>query len=184
MIAEVVVKVGGSLLSSAQHLDPVLAAIAAAARGRRITVVPGGGLFADAVREACRRVRVSDEASHWMAVLAMDQFAHLLAERLERGALVESPDGVQEALDAGAVPVLAPFRWLRRADPLPHTWDVTSDSIAAWVAGQLGARQLALIKPPGSEGDVVDLHFHRALPRGLTVVTIPADQIGKHLDLR
>ena len=39
------------------------------------------------------------------------------------------------ALSAGHVPVLAPSRWLREADPLPHAWTVTSDSIAAWVAG-------------------------------------------------
>ena len=50
---------------------------------------------------------------------------------------------------AGRVPVLAPSRWLREADPLPHSWDVTSDSIAAWVAGQAGASTLVLVKAAG-----------------------------------
>jgi aspartokinase-like uncharacterized kinase len=41
---------------------------------------------------------------------------------------------------------LLPFDWLRRADPLPHSWDVTSDSIAAWFARALRARRLMLVK--------------------------------------
>jgi aspartokinase-like uncharacterized kinase len=31
-------------------------------------------------------------------------------------------------------------------DDLPASWDVTSDSIAAWVAGQVGAGRLVLVK--------------------------------------
>ena len=70
------------------------------------------------------------------------------------------------ALDAGRVPVLAPSQWLREADPLPHSWDVTSDSIAAWVAGAVGARELVLVKPAGAAGaDTVDPYFSRVLCR-------------------
>jgi aspartokinase-like uncharacterized kinase len=76
------------------------------------------------------------------------------------------------------VPVLAPSRWLREADPLPHSWDVTSDSIAAWVAGAVGARRLVLIKPPNAAGgDLVDGYFSRALPPQLTTVIVGADQV-------
>ena len=50
------------------------------------------------------------------------------------------------ALATRRLPILAPAEWLRAADPLPHSWDVTSDSIAAWVAGQVFARQLVLLK--------------------------------------
>ena len=76
------------------------------------------------------------------------------------------------------MPVLAPSRWLRQADPLPHSWDVTSDSIAAWVAGQTRARRLIVIKPPGAEGrDLVDRYFSRALPAGISVVIVTADRL-------
>jgi hypothetical protein len=75
------------------------------------------------------------------------------------------------------VAVLAPSRWLRDTDPLPHAWDVTSDSIAAWVAGQLGARHLVLVKPPGAAGaGVVDAYFSRALSPHVTPLIVPADQ--------
>ena len=36
---------------------------------------------------------------------------------------------------------------MRSADALPHSWEVTSDSIAAFVAGALDAGRLVLIKP-------------------------------------
>jgi aspartokinase-like uncharacterized kinase len=73
--------------------------------------------------------------------------------------------------------VLAPYAWLRDADPLPHSWDVTSDSIAAWVAGQVGASRLVLLKPPGAvAGDRMDAHFAQALPAGVNALAIAADR--------
>jgi hypothetical protein len=116
--------------------------LAATARRHWIVVVPGGGSFADAVRLADQRFRLGDSAAHWMAILAMDQYGHLLAD-LARGArLVRS----RRELRPGRLNVLAPSAWLRRADPLPHSWDVTSDSIAAWFARTLRVRRLLLVK--------------------------------------
>jgi probable H4MPT-linked C1 transfer pathway protein len=175
---EIVVKLGGGVLAHAGHFDAALAAIGAAARGRRLLVVPGGGPFADAVRQVDRRLRLSDDAAHWMAVLAMDQYAHLVAARLAGGLLVTGTREIAAAREARLVPVLAPSRWLREADPLPHLWDVTSDSIAAWVAGAVGARRLVLIKPSKAEGgDLVDAYFSRALPPHVTPVIVAADQV-------
>jgi aspartokinase-like uncharacterized kinase len=178
-----VVKVGGSLLAAPGLLDHVLAIVAHAARSQRLVIVPGGGRFADAVRQVGRTIPLSDGAAHWMAVLAMDQYAHLIVDRLANATLVEDPAGVVRALDAGMVPVLAPSRWLRSADPLPHSWDVTSDSIAAWLAGAMGAAHLTLIKPPNSAGDLVDRYFHRALPADVHWIAIPAEQLDQHPDL-
>jgi 5-(aminomethyl)-3-furanmethanol phosphate kinase len=178
-VVEVVVKVGGALLAHAKDFEAVLAMIVAAGRERRLLVVPGGGPFADAVRDVDRRLRLSAAAAHWMAVLAMDQYAHLIADRLAGGVVVVDRQAIETALEARRVPVLAPFRWLRDVDPLPHRWDVTSDSIAAWVAGELGARRLVLIKPPGAvpgAADLVDAHFARSIPSGLEVVIHAADQ--------
>ena len=182
---EIVVKVGGALLAHRPDFDTVITEIGAVAHERRILVVPGGGPFADAVRDVDRQVHLSDDAAHWMAVLAMDQYAQLIAERLTDGQIVETPRTIAAALDAGRVPVLAPFRWLRDADPLPHSWEVTSDSIAAWIAGEVGARFVVLVKPPrvrrGAGGQphagVVDAHFRRVLPADATSVIAGADQI-------
>jgi aspartokinase-like uncharacterized kinase len=173
---DVVVKVGGGLLAAVADLDRVLTAIAALAQSRRTLVVPGGGPFADAVRRVDERIGLPDDAAHWMAVLAMDQYAHLIAARLPHGVVVSS---VAEALvpgDANSIPVLAPSRWLQEADPLPHTWDVASDSIAAWVAGAVDARVLVLVKPAGAANPLVDGYFAHALPGSVQPIMVTADR--------
>ncbi|HUK37555.1 MAG TPA: uridylate kinase [Methanomicrobiales archaeon] len=124
-----VVKVGGSLLSASAGIMACLRE-----SGRPLLVVPGGGPFARLVRS----MHLPDEASHWMAILAMDQVGWALAaggDPVTHGIAV--PRGLE---------VLLPYRAMRERDPLPHRWDVTSDTIAAWVAAELGL-DLLLLKP-------------------------------------
>jgi aspartokinase-like uncharacterized kinase len=175
-----VVKVGGGLLARPQCLDAVLAEIAAASREVALLVIPGGGPFADAVRALDGRVRLTDDAAHWMAVLAMDQYGHLIASRLPTATLVSDPRDIAATLDAGGIPVLVPYQWLREADPLPHSWDVTSDSISAWVAGQVGADRLVLVKPSGASSvAIVDPCFDRVLPAHIKAEIVTPDRIAE-----
>jgi probable H4MPT-linked C1 transfer pathway protein len=177
--ADVVVKVGGSLLAHRDHLDAVLAAVVASSRDTRVTIVPGGGPFADAVRDASHTFTLPDDTAHWMAILAMDQYAHVLASRHRELVVTESLGDVDAAIAARRVAVLAPFRLLRAAEPLPHSWDVTSDSLSAWLAGMLGATRLVLVKPPGASGDtIVDAYFDRALPPNVSSAIVHADDLG------
>jgi 5-(aminomethyl)-3-furanmethanol phosphate kinase len=171
-----VIKIGGGLAAVSGALDRVCCAVAQAARDHRVVVVPGGGPFADAVREFDRRVGVSADAAHWMAILAMDQYAHVLAGRIPGAVLVEEPGALSWAAGPSRVAVLAPSRWMRSADVLPHTWEVTSDSIAAFVAGALDAARLILIKP-AEDGEPVDSYFATALPTGMSCLIIGYDQI-------
>jgi aspartokinase-like uncharacterized kinase len=177
----IVVKVGGGLIAAPGALDAVGAALAAAGRRRRIVVVPGGGPFADAVRDFGRRERLSDDAAHWMAILGMDQYAHVLAERIGGAVLVDEPGAIGTAIGAAGVAVLAPYRWMRAADVLPHSWRATSDSVAAFVAGALDAERLVLVKPvDGSPGpEMVDPCFAAVLPAGLPWVAIGWERVGE-----
>jgi len=176
-LVDIVIKLGGSLLAHPTQLDAVLTIVGNAAADSGLLIVPGGGPFADTVRQVDRDLGLSDDAAHWMAVLAMDQYAHLIISRLTGSALVEDVAEIGFAIAAAQVPVLAPSRWVREADPLPHTWDVTSDSIAAWIAGTIGAERLVVIKPPGaSTCDVVDEYFHRVCPKNVTPLIVPADR--------
>ena len=172
-----VIKVGGGLLDHIDHLDRVAAAISDVSQTSRVVVVPGGGPFADAVRRVDRRLALGDEEAHWMAILGMDQYAHLLAARIDSGAVVAGREQIADAHRRQQVPVLAPSAWLKAVDPLPHSWDVTSDSIAAWVAGELGAARLLLIKPPGARGpDLVDAHFRKTQPACCVCDCLEADE--------
>ena len=166
---DTVIKIGGSLLASPELLHSTLAAIVEESARACVAIVPGGGPFADAVRDADRRFDLDADTAHWMAILAMDQYAHLLAGMRPELALAFSARDVTSTIASGRIPVIAPSRWLHDADPLPHSWDVTSDSISAWFASALGATQLVLVKPPGATGDdVVDSYFSRVLPPTLT----------------
>jgi aspartokinase-like uncharacterized kinase len=175
-----ILKIGGGLLAKAGALDLVVEAVTAFRPGRQLVVIPGGGPFADVVRRMFNRIKIGEDAAHWMAVLGMEQYAHALAARITGAALVDDAAGITRALAAGELPVLAPYRWLRETDPLPHTWEITSDSIAAWFAGALGARRVVLIKAVGrDERTLVDSYFFRTLPQGVEHLVVTADDLGQ-----
>jgi aspartokinase-like uncharacterized kinase len=170
-----VVKVGGALSHVPGALDDVARALPALARTQPVIVIPGGGPFADQVRRTQHDLGASEDAAHWMAILGMDQYAHLLADRLPGARLVHELHALAEAR-AGDLFVFAPYRWMQRADPLPHTWDATSDSIAAVAAGELGARELLLVKVvSGTPETLGDALLPSSCPPGLEVrcVTTP-----------
>ena len=124
-----VVKLGGSLEPSCGEIIRALKAVT-----RPLLIVPGGGKFADAVRTS--GAGRDPDAAHWMACAAMDQFGWVLAAQgMETTTRISRPDRPR---------VLIPYCALRRRDPLPHSWDVTSDTIAAWVAGKVGGDLLVL----------------------------------------
>ena len=175
---DTVVKVGGGLLAHADCLDRVLNVLADIARDEPLLIIPGGGPFADSVRDQDARLTLTDDAAHWMAVLAMDQYAHLIVSRMPDAVLVTDATEMSTALASRRIPVLAPYAWVRRADPLPHSWEVTSDSIAAWITHAIAASRLVLVKPPGAERrpDIVDGYFEHV--RGtLGVETISGNAI-------
>jgi aspartokinase-like uncharacterized kinase len=174
-----VVKVGGGLSALPGALDAVCRAVSDLGRTRRIVVVPGGGPFADAVRTFEALHRLSADAAHWMAILAMDQYAHVLAERIAGARMVEEPGGIDEAIGQAGVAVLAPSRWMRAADVLPHTWQATSDSVAAFVAGALDAERLILVKPAPESETTVDPCFRSVLPAGLPYTVLPWDRVAE-----
>ena len=123
-----VVKLGGSLMDRVHTLIPVLNRST-----RPLLIVPGGGVFADCIRS----LEISDDTSaHWMAIAAMDQYGWFLASR---------GVGVSDILTVPEKTVVfLPYACLRSHDPLPHTWKITSDTIAAWVAGFLNLDLLVL----------------------------------------
>ena len=135
-----VVKLGGSLWEAPElrcWLD-----LLAAGRAVHVVVVPGGGPFADAVREAQPRLGFGDRAAHRMALLAMEQYGTALADLEPRLTPARTPD----ALRTLPTPtVWMPTPMAEGAD-VAESWDVTSDSLAVWLAETLGADCVVLVK--------------------------------------
>jgi aspartokinase-like uncharacterized kinase len=168
-----VVKIGGSLLGS-DDLAQWLQVLTEHAQDE-LVVVPGGGAFADRVRELQQRLGFSDCCAHGMALKAMEQYALLLMS-LNPGLV---PGGSEEELrhqvKAGKVPVWFPYASVTQRPEIRPGWEITSDSLAGWLAGRLKAQHLVLVKcvrPPGmplaiaeaSRLGVVDPAMSRYLP--------------------
>jgi 5-(aminomethyl)-3-furanmethanol phosphate kinase len=149
-----IVKLGGSH-ATGPHLKDWLTAIAAEAGA--IAIVPGGGAFADAVRSAQASMGFDDPAAHAMALMAMAQFGRALQSLNPALRLAASRAAILRALKDGKVPVWSPEA-MARAAALPETWDLTSDSLSAWLAGALGAGSLVLVKHGRFAGRALDAH--------------------------
>jgi 5-(aminomethyl)-3-furanmethanol phosphate kinase len=135
------IKFGGSLCEP-QVLPPLAKVIRRLAATVPVTILPGGGPFANAVRDWDRRQHLGDTTSHWMAIAAMDQFGRFL-ESGGFGVAVYDP----AMLGANGTPrIFLPYRFLHETDPLPHSWSVTSDSIAAYLASVFRINRLVLLK--------------------------------------
>lgn len=140
-----VVKLGGGLIEVPAALREWLGILGGAGRGR-VVVVPGGGPFADAVRTAQCKIGFDDRAAHRMAILAMDQYACLLASVGPALVLCASEEHIRSTLGARGVPVWLPSAMTLADASIAESWDVTSDSLAAWLARRLGASALWLVK--------------------------------------
>ncbi len=140
----VVVKIGGSLM----HTDKAARLLAGLADtgDRPLAIVPGGGAFADAVRLAQSGQRFSDTTAHRMALLAMDMSAWMLADLAPALVVAGELREFRSAWSAGLTPVWAPAQMASIAADIPPSWDVTSDSLAAWLANVVRAEHLLVVK--------------------------------------
>jgi aspartokinase-like uncharacterized kinase len=182
-----VVKLGGSTAGGAE-MDDWISALAGS--NLPLVIVPGGGAFADQVRQAQGRLGFSDRAAHAMAILAMDQFGYVILDREERLVSARSLDDLQCALQGGRNPVWLPSSATIPEPDIPASWEVTSDSIAAWLAGRIGADALLLIKQTATipdatgidgltAGGVIDAGLSAMLPAGIELYLAgPHDAAG------
>jgi 5-(aminomethyl)-3-furanmethanol phosphate kinase len=164
-----VVKLGGSL-SRGGNLRSWLDAVVAVKSP--VIVVPGGGAFADGVRQAQADMGFSDALAHRLAIKAMASYGEALTDLNPRFAIAASEREFQAAWARGLTPVWAPLDMVEGRDGIPESWDMTSDSLAAWLAGRLGARLVMVksVEPPAG-GQVA---AEDAARRGITDALLPA----------
>ena len=173
-----VVKLGGS-----HALSPLLRGwLDAISRGAcDVVVVPGGGPFADSVRTAQPAMGFDDDAAHDMAMMAMAQYGRALVSLTDRFVYAETLEAVRDAVACRTIPVWSPWPGLRAHPDIPRSWDVTSDSLAVWLADALNAWRVVLIKHraavPGADDDLVDAAFPGFVERfrGDIVIVGPDD---------
>jgi 5-(aminomethyl)-3-furanmethanol phosphate kinase len=144
MSIKAILKIGGSL-GRGDGLPALCAEISSLSGKYPLLIIPGGGEFADCVRQAQQRWGFSEKAAHRMALLAMDQYGYMLQQLIAGSSLTEDLSLARRS--ASEKPsIFLPSSLLMRKDPLPNSWQVTSDSIAGWIAHETGCNQLILLK--------------------------------------
>lgn len=150
-----VIKLGGSVT----HYESLVSWLKLVVRwgDGKVIIVPGGGMYADAVRDF-QRMRselahghINDEQAHALAIYAMDQMARSLVAMVPELTLVRNPLEIAESGWQHRGLVWLPSEMalnplLESEHTLCASWDVTSDSLAAWLAWQLEANHVLLVK--------------------------------------
>ncbi|HEY2841207.1 MAG TPA: hypothetical protein VGJ26_18770 [Pirellulales bacterium] len=174
-----VVKLGGSVLTLPDVVERFRAWLEAQSAAETLLIV-GGGELADAVRKTHRFQPLSDSAAHWLCVRAMQLQAELIAGSLPEAEFATSVEALRDSPRIARLAVVDPWRFVHdeeprlSSSPLPESWDVTSDSIAARLAQLTGACEVVLLKsalPPAGDleelalGGYIDHYFPRAIVR-------------------
>ena len=141
----IVVKLGGSL-SRSDTLVKCLNRVEQNYQGRAVVIVPGGGAFADQVRLAQNRWRFDDNTAHRMAILAMQQMALLIKGLKGNFSIACSVADIRKQLHRQKIVIWSPDIVELDNAAIQASWDITSDSLAAWLAKALSARELVLVK--------------------------------------
>ncbi len=142
---DAVVKVGGSLTATPVVLRALCEKLGRLAERHRLLVIPGGGDFADIVRQVDRQYSLNPIIAHKMAILGMDQYGFLLSELIPNSLTIPNVAKAVVLWKSKRIVVFLPSRIMLEEDPLEKSWDVTSDSIAAYIADRLSAQNLILI---------------------------------------
>lgn len=153
----IVIKLGGSLLDWDETVER-LTRVRFVSGDERAVMIVGGGKAVDRIRAIDRAFGLGEERSHRSALHTLDTTARRFAERLSasgtrgfRCKIAADFASLESLWEIGMIPILPPRRVLDEVEasgerPLEHSWRVTSDSIALWIAKRLKARRLVLLK--------------------------------------
>lgn len=146
-------------------------------RGNDLLCVVGGGSAANVVRAWDQIHGLGEESSHRLAIESMRLTTRLVARLLPDVEVVETRAAVSGCWSRQRIALIDPPEMVallecEAASDLPHEWNATSDTIAAWIAREWPAERLVLVKSvdaPASRAelatsDAVDSCFCAMLP--------------------
>tara|TARA_X000001036_G_scaffold337104_1_gene316064 strand:- start:938 stop:1531 length:594 start_codon:yes stop_codon:yes gene_type:complete len=144
-LAVIIIKLGGSLMHS-NNLTYWLRVIFDHKRNNTVVVVPGGGEFADSIRNIQQRRNFHNKVAHKMALLAMSQYGYFLTSLNSNIKIIKTINLLPIKEDSNNSYLWLPNALLDNSEGIDETWNSTSDSIALWLAIKLSAEKLIIVK--------------------------------------
>jgi aspartokinase-like uncharacterized kinase len=158
-----VVKFGGSLLQNKDNLKALLEILVSAIdMGQRIVVIPGGGPTDNTIEEIDQWAKFHPDTHHHACALAQDQTGLMVADSTFNPRIRSCVNllEVQQSLFKKCVPILLPSNIMFAIDPFERTWDITSDSMAAWFAWLMNCKQTLILT--NVDGVYIDGNLHES----------------------
>lgn len=140
-----VVKIGGSLFP--EYTKELCDRLTESKE--KLVLVNGGGELANKLREYATLFDFSEDVNHWNAIRCMDIVGNFIADQNENIELISDLEDIEAVHNMGKTPLLLTYSLIEKEDSLKHSWDITSDSIACWVAHKINAKLLILTNVNG-----------------------------------
>ncbi len=143
----VIFKIGGKILENYENINTTIAQLSQIYKEKiikKIILIPGGGSYANFVRNLHDKLEFDEELAHWMAILSMNYNGIELNEKFPEIITIDNISKLKKLNKTFSI--FLPFKFLKENDQLPHNWEVTSDSIALFLAKELVLNKCFLIK--------------------------------------
>ena len=132
-----VIKIGGSWIKNPDLKKLVLQT--SLFFKEKFVIVPGGGIFADSVREASK-FNISEETGHFLALKATEIFGYLIKSINSNLHLTAKLDDFKDKN------LWMPSTKLKNENEFEKNWESTSDSVASWLYSNTSSSGLIFIK--------------------------------------
>ena len=137
------IKIGGSLLDN-KKLTHSLKLIVK--QKKRCVLIPGGGVFADTVRQQQRKLKFDNLTAHNLSILSMLQVGYILQSKITNCCeIISNVDQLSYSKNHN-VYIWNPEQEICRKENVQTNWDMTSDTIALKVSKQINSNILIIVK--------------------------------------
>ena len=142
---EFVIKLGGSLVEHVEKFKELISKLDEYFKVKPFVLITGGGELADIIRKYYQEYSLSETSAHWMAITTQNMLAKVVNRLIKRSILINHLSQIDNLL-ATQIPIIEPLDILKKDDVLPHSWDVTGDAIAIYIAKKINAKKVILVK--------------------------------------
>jgi len=140
-------KIGGKILEDFENLNSTISQLKQIFEEnlvQKIILIPGGGTLANFIRKVYSELKFTEKIAHFLGIISMNYNGLELSKKYPDLRVIESFDKLKK-ID-NIICIFLPYEYLKETDTLPHSWDVTSDSITLFLAKELGLNECFLIK--------------------------------------